>query len=141
MVRASWSHLFAHISDQNGEVVVTTVVPVSTLPPPSEPEGQATPTEAEERVGRLTDLLRDLRRRLEGYQGIVDPTPDDLATWDTVLYTYDDALVAIADLLDLEVPPEARDEMNVEQRSELEAALAGAGIDLTAPGTTTTHSD
>ncbi len=108
------------------------MAPVSTPPPPAESEDHPTPTEAEERVERLADLLRDLRRRLEGYQSIVDPEPDDLATWDTVLYTYDDALVAIADLLDVEVPPGARDEMNVDQRSELEAALAGAGIDLTA---------
>ncbi len=87
-----------------------------------------------ERVERLAELLRDLRRRLEGYQGIIEPSPDDLATWDTLLYTYDDALVAIADLLDLEVPAEARDEMDPEQRGDLEAAVAAAGIDLTAHG-------
>ena len=99
--------------------------------PVSPPE--PTPTEPQERVERLGGLLRELRRRLEAYQGIVEPSADDRATYDTVLYTYDDALVALADLLDLEVPSEARDEMDPEQRSQLEAAVAGAGVDLTGP--------
>ena len=98
--------------------------------PPAAP-GAGAPSEPEERVGRLSELLRDLRRRLEDYQGRAELTADDRATWDTVLYTYDDALVAIADLLDVEVPSAARDEMGPGQRSELEAALAAAGIDLT----------
>ena len=97
--------------------------------PPVEPEAYS-PTEPEERVQRLAELLGDLRRRLEDYQGRVELTADDRVTWDTVLYTYDDALVALADLLDLDVPPAARDEMGPEQRSELEAAVATAGIDL-----------
>lgn len=91
-----------------------------------------TPTEPEERIERLAELLRSLRRRLEGYQTLVDPAADDLATWDTLLYTYDDALVALADLLDLEVPSVLRDEMDADQRGDLEAAITGAGVDLTA---------
>lgn len=105
---------------------------MSTSVPPPDPEAATARTDSEERIERLGDLLRNLRRRLEGYQGLAEPTADDLATWDTVLYTYDDALVAIADLLDVEVPPGARDEMTPEHRSQLEADLAGAGVELTA---------
>lgn len=96
---------------------------------------EPTSTEPEERVERLAELLRGLRRRLEDHQGLAELSADDLATLDTVLYMYDDALVALADLLDLEVPSAARDEMDAEQRSQLEAAVAGAGVDLAAgPG-------
>ncbi len=105
---------------------------MSTSDPAPEPDDLLTPTEPQERAERLADLLRGLRRRLEGYQGVVEPSADDLATWDTVLYTYDDALVALADLLDLEVPAQARDEMDLDQRAHLEAAVTAAGIDLTA---------
>ena len=39
-----------------------------------------------------------------------------------------------ADLLDVEVPKGARDEMSAEQRQELEARLAAAGLDVRASG-------
>jgi hypothetical protein len=35
-----------------------------------------------------------------------------------------------ADLLDVDVPKGARDEMSAEQRAVLEAALAAAGLDV-----------
>lgn len=95
---------------------------------------EPTSTEPEERVERLTELLRGLRRQLEDHQGLAELSADDLAALDTVLYVYDDALVALADLLELEVPSAARDEMDSEQRSQLEAAVAGAGVDLGAAG-------
>jgi len=46
------------------------------------------------------------------------------------LYSYDESLVTAADLLDVEVPKGARDEMSAEQRAVLEARLAGAGMDV-----------
>jgi hypothetical protein len=72
---------------------------------------------------RLTERLRDLRRRL-------DAPPDDQDVYELDLYSYDESLIVAADLLDVEVPKGARDEMSAEQRSVLEERLAAAGIDV-----------
>lgn len=104
--------------------------PRKSVHPPPTWRDALTSTEPEERVERLADLLRQVRRRLERHHLIAAPTADDLATFDTDLYIYDDALVAVADLLDVEVPPAARDELTPGHRDELEAALAAAGLDL-----------
>jgi hypothetical protein len=72
---------------------------------------------------RLTERLRDLRRRL-------DAPPENPDVWELDLYSYDESLIVAADLLDVEVPKGARDEMSPEQRSLLEARLAVGGIDV-----------
>ena len=74
---------------------------------------------------RLTERLRDLRRRL-------DAPPENPDVWELDLYSYDESLIVAADLLDVEVPKGARDEMSPEQRSVLEARLAAGGIDVRA---------
>lgn len=76
---------------------------------------------------RLTERLRDLRRRL-------DQPPADPDVWELDLYSYDESLVVAADLLDVEVPKGARDEMSAEQRQVIEERLAAAGLDVRAPG-------
>lgn len=78
----------------------------------------------DDRVERITVLLRDLHRRLDA-----EP-PLAADEWELVLYGYDDALVTAADLFDIPVPPAARDEMGPEDRAALEQALAGAGLDI-----------
>lgn len=85
-----------------------------------------------DRIGRLGALLREVRRRLEHYQGLAAPTAAERAAWDADLYTYDDALVSVADLLDVDVSPAARDDMTPEDRAETEEAVTAAGLDLTA---------
>lgn len=87
-----------------------------------------------DRIGRLEALLREVRRRLEHYQGLAAPTAAERAAWDADLYTYDDALVSVADLLDVDVSPAARDDMTPEDRAETEEAVTAAGLDLTAAG-------
>lgn len=72
---------------------------------------------------RLTERLRDLRRRL-------DLPPTDPDVWELDLYSYDESLVVAADLLDVEVPKGARDEMSAEQRTAIEERLAAAGLDV-----------
>ena len=84
------------------------------------------------RIERLGALLRDRRRRLESYPTLAAPTDAQLAAWDADLYTYDDALVSVADLLDVYVAPGARDELSAEQRREIEDAVTAAGLDLRA---------
>jgi hypothetical protein len=74
---------------------------------------------------RLVERLRDLRRRLDAPQ-------DDVDLFELDLYSYDESLVTAADLLDVEVPKGARDEMSAEQRTVLEERLAAAGIDVRA---------
>ncbi len=76
---------------------------------------------------RLTERLRDLRRRL-------DQPPVDPDVWELDLYSYDESLVVAADLLDVEVPKGARDEMSAEQRTFIEEGLAAAGLDVRAEG-------
>ena len=76
---------------------------------------------------RLAERLRDLRRRL-------DAPPTDPDRWELDLYSYDESLIVAADLLDVEVPKGARGEMSAEQRQVLEDRLAGAGLDVRAPG-------
>lgn len=96
-------------------------------------EGDEQPIEPDDgvaRVDRLGSLLRDVRRRLEHYQTLSAPSPADADAWDADLYTYDDALVSVADLLDVDVSPAARDELTPDDRSELEAAVVAAGLDL-----------
>ena len=77
----------------------------------------------DDKLDRLAERLRTLRRRLTG-------EPADVDAWELDLYSYDETLVAAADLLDVPVPPGARDEMGPEARAVLEQALAGAGLDL-----------
>lgn len=72
---------------------------------------------------RLTERLRDLRRRL-------DAPPTDQDVYELDLYSYDESLIVAADLLDVEVPKGARGEMSEEQRTVLEGRLAAAGIDV-----------
>lgn len=77
----------------------------------------------DDKRGRLTERLRDLRRRL-------DLPPTDPDVWELDLYSYDESLVVAADLLDVEVPKGARDEMSAEQRTVIEERLAAAGLDV-----------
>jgi hypothetical protein len=77
----------------------------------------------EEKRERLTRRLRELRTRL-------DLPQDDVDVFELDLYSYDESLVTAADLLDVEVPKGARDEMSAEQRTVIEARLAGAGLDV-----------
>jgi hypothetical protein len=79
-----------------------------------------------ERLERLTDLLRELHGRL------TDPDADP-DRWELDLYSYDDALVTTADLLDVEVPAAARDEMGPDDRAAIEHGLAAAGLDVWTP--------
>jgi hypothetical protein len=72
---------------------------------------------------RLTDRLRELRRRL-------DQAPTDPDVWELDLYSYDESLIVAADLLDVEIPKGARDEMSAEQRQVIEERLAAAGLDV-----------
>jgi hypothetical protein len=72
---------------------------------------------------RLTSRLRDLRARLDRPQ-------DDVDVFELDLYSYDESLITAADLLDVEVPKGARDEMSAEQRTVLEERLAAAGLDV-----------
>ena len=72
---------------------------------------------------RLTERLRELRRRL-------DQPPTDPDVWELDLYSYDESLIVAADLLDAEVPKGARDEMSAEQRAVIEERLAAAGLDV-----------
>ncbi len=74
---------------------------------------------------RLTERLRDLRRRL-------DQPPTDPDVWELDLYSYDESLIVAADLLDVEIPKGARDEMSAEQRQVVEERLAAAGLDVRA---------
>lgn len=76
---------------------------------------------------RLTARLRDLRRRL-------DQPPTDPDVWELDLYSYDESLIVAADLLDVEIPKGARDEMSAEQRQVIEERLAAAGLDVRAAG-------
>jgi len=76
---------------------------------------------------RLTERLRDLRRRL-------DQPPTDPDVWELDLYSYDESLIVAADLLDVEIPKGARDEMSAEQRRVIEERLAAAGLDVRAAG-------
>jgi hypothetical protein len=50
--------------------------------------------------------------------------------WEVQLYAYDEALVTAADVLDVPVPPGARDEMGPGQRTAIEQGLADAGFDI-----------
>ena len=83
---------------------------------------------ADDRVERVTALLRELRGRLNA-----DP-PLPFDEWELLLYSYDEALVTAADIFDIDVPAAARDEMGPEDRADLEQALADAGVDLSADG-------
>ncbi|HEX2193326.1 MAG TPA: hypothetical protein VHH09_09040 [Acidimicrobiales bacterium] len=78
----------------------------------------------EDRLQRMTALLRELRGRLTQEP----PLPSD--QWELQLYAYDEALVTTADLLDVPVPQAARDEMGPDDRAAIEQALVDAGLDL-----------
>ncbi len=88
---------------------------------------QADNVSGDDKLERLTERLRDLRRRL-------DAPPADQDAWELDLYSYDDALIVAADLLDVEVPKGARGEMGEEHRGILEERLAAAGLDVRATG-------
>jgi hypothetical protein len=79
---------------------------------------------ADDRIERITALLRDLHGRLSA-----DP-PLPFDEWELQLYAYDEALVTAADILDIEVPAAARDEMGPDDRADLEQALADTGLDV-----------
>lgn len=81
----------------------------------------------DDKQGRLAGRLRALRARLDSAQ--TDPDAFELD-----LYAYDDSLIVAADLLDVDVPAGARGEMSAEHRAELEARLAGAGLDVRGGG-------
>jgi hypothetical protein len=68
--------------------------------------------------------LRDLRRRL-------DAPAEDQDVFELDLYSYDESLIVAADLLDVEVPKGARDEMSAES---VGAAGCRFGGELTVPG-------
>jgi hypothetical protein len=87
-----------------------------------------------DRLARVATLLRSLRRSLDAYLDLADPSPAEVDRWEIDLYAYDEALVTAADLLDVEVPPEARDDLTPDHRARLERALAGAGLDVRAAG-------
>lgn len=84
------------------------------------------------RIQRLEALLGDVRRRLEHFGTLAAPSAAERAAWDADLYTYDDALVSVADLLDVDIPPGARDELTPDHRREIEDAVRACGLDLTA---------
>jgi len=79
------------------------------------------PGGSDDRRERLVERLRDLRRRL-------DAPAEDQDVFELDLYSYDESLIVAADLLDVDVPKGARDEMSAEQREVLEGRLATAGI-------------
>ncbi|MGH9149057.1 MAG: hypothetical protein ACRD0D_02530 [Acidimicrobiales bacterium] len=85
---------------------------------------------SDDRVERLAATLRQLRRRLDGFEADPPTDPDGVARWEIDLYAYDEALVAAADVLDVEVQPAAREDLAPAHRAEIEAGLAGAGIDV-----------
>jgi hypothetical protein len=78
----------------------------------------------DDRLERMTALLRELRERLTQEPGL----PYD--QWEVALYAYDEALVSTADLLDVDVPQAAREEMGPADRAVVEQALADAGLDI-----------
>lgn len=78
------------------------------------------------RLRRLVEHLRSARVRL------ADPDADPIR-WEIDLYAYDDALVTVADLLDVAVAGSVRDEMGPADRLALEEALADAGVDVFGP--------
>lgn len=80
---------------------------------------------SDDKRGRLADRLRTLRRRLDAPP---DSAEDD--AWELDLYSYDESLIVAADLLDVDVPKGARDEMSADQRQVLEERLAAAGLDV-----------
>jgi hypothetical protein len=80
-----------------------------------------------ERLARLVDLACSSRARL------ADPGIDEVR-WEIELYTYDDALVTLADFLDVPVSGAVRDEMAAADRYDLEEALIEAGVDLFGAG-------
>ena len=78
----------------------------------------------DDRLERMTTLLREIRERLTQEPGL----PYD--EWEVALYAYDEALVTTADLLDVDVPQAAREEMGSADRAAIEQALADAGLDI-----------
>ncbi len=81
------------------------------------------PWAGDDKRERVAERLRALRGRLDGPQ--TDPDAFELD-----LYGYDESLIVAADLLDVEVPKGARDEMSAEQRQVLEDRLKEAGLDV-----------
>ena len=82
----------------------------------------------DDRLERMTTLLREIRERLTQEPGL----PYD--QWELALYSYDEALVTTADLLDVDVPQSAREEMGPADRAAIEQALADAGLDIWSEG-------
>jgi len=77
----------------------------------------------DDKLERLAERLRTLRRRLTSDAADVD-------AWELDLYSYDESLVVAADLLEVPVPSGARDEMGAEARTAIEEGLIAAGLDL-----------
>lgn len=84
----------------------------------------------DDRLARMGPLLRSLRRRLDGFEAMVEPSDADIAVWEVDLYAYDEALVIAADVLDVPIPEHVREELAPADRADLEAALADAGLDV-----------
>ncbi len=82
----------------------------------------------EERLERMTTLLREIRERLTQEPAL----PYD--QWEVELYAYDEALIVTADLLDVPVSQAAREEMGPADRVAIEQALADAGLDIWSEG-------
>ena len=98
------------------------------LPDPADAAGLRGPNaqdgiEPDDRLERVAERLRTLRRRLTA-------EPADVDAWELDLYSYDESLVVAADLLEVPVPPGARDEMGTEARTAIEEGLTAAGLDL-----------
>ena len=91
-------------------------------PDPADPADPAG-TEPDDKLERVAERLRTLRRRLTG-------EPVDVDAWELDLYSYDESLVVAADLLEVPVPPGARGEMGAEARTAIEEGLTAAGLDL-----------
>ena len=87
------------------------------------PDPGSGPGRTDDKLERLTERLGTLRRRLSAETTDVD-------AWELDLYSYDEALVVAADLLEVPVPSGARDEMGAEARAALESGLTAAGLDL-----------
>ena len=90
---------------------------------------------AGQRIGRLAADARALRRRLAEYRTSGQTWPTKVAEWSADLDTYDETILALADMLEVPspVPPGARRRLLAEDRARLERELAEAGADLGLP--------
>ena len=84
------------------------------------------------RVGQLAEDARRLRQRLDEYRRSGQTWPTKVAEWSADLDTYDETILALADMLELPlpIPPGARRRLLAEDRVRLEQDLAEAGVEL-----------